>query len=207
MESIIMDGIPIPLLPYSLINQDKLIMVLDKVQTVIPEEIQQADQILAHKDEIQAEAQRRAQQLMMDAKQQADNMLNESDLLKAVHLEAERIRHQVTAELESLREQTLREVDEIRQKATEEARLVRESADEYADMVLKTLNKNLDEFQVVARSAQKQLKKNRVDMLQAQYPESAVKSSGFGKSKESPKKRMPDMLIERYETERLETPV
>ncbi len=181
-----MDGIPIPFLPYSMVNQEKLIVLLDKIQTAIPDEIQKADQVLTQRDEIQLEAQRRAQQMLQEAKQQAESMLSDSELLKAVQLEAERVRQQVMAELQSLRQQTLDETEEVRRKAYEEARLVRESADDYAEGVLKTLSRNLDEFQNVARNAQKQLKKVRTDAMQAQHGTNAITSGSYatGKTKD-----------------------
>lgn len=160
-----MDGVPIPFLPYSLVNQEKLIVLLDKIQTAIPEEIQQADQILHQKEEIQLETQRRIQMMMQEAKQQADVMLSESELLKAVQLEADRVRQQVMAELQTIRQQALEEVETVRHRAYEEARQVREGADEYAEMVLKTLGKSLDEFQSVAKNAHKHLKKSRAEAV------------------------------------------
>jgi len=185
-----MDGVPIPLLPYSLVNQERLILLLDKIQTAVPEEVQNADQILSHKEEIMQEAQRRAQQILQEAKEQAQTMLHESELLKAVHLEAERVRQQVMAELQSVRQQTLDETNALREKTLEEARLIRESGDEYADRVLNSLTKSLDEFQNIAKNAQKQLKKVRVDALQSQHPSQGIASGSFlssFKGKEPPR--------------------
>ncbi len=178
-----MDGVPIPFLPYSMVNQEKLIVLLDKIQTAIPEEVQKADQILGQKEEIQLEAQRRAQLMLQEAKQQAEIMLSESELLKAVQLEADRVRQQVMSELQALRQQTMEELEELRRKTYEESKHVRESADEYAETVLKTLSRNLEEFQTVSRNAQKQLKKVRVEAMQAQYPNAAISSGGFPPSK------------------------
>lgn len=192
-----MDGIPIPLLPYSLVNQEKLIVLLDKIQTAIPDEIQQADQVLGRREEIQLETQRRVQQMLQEAKQQAEVMLSESELMKAVQLEAERVRQQVMAELHALRQQTLEETEEMHRKAYEESRLVRESADEYAETVLKTLSRNLDEFQSVAKNAQKQLKRARAEALQSQYPQNVAASGGFSaKSKEHHRNSRPERAAE-----------
>jgi hypothetical protein len=201
LESVVMDGIPIPFLPYSMINQEKLIMLLDKIQTAIPDEVQQADQVLSQKEEIQLESQRHAQQMLQEAKQQAEIMLSESELLKAVQIEAERIRQQVMAELQSIRQQTLDEAEEVRRKAYEEARFVRESADEYAETVLKTLSRNLDEFQSVAKNAQKHLKKARADAMQAQHSQSAITSGGFStaKPKEHARQNRPARVLENQE--------
>lgn len=197
-----MDGIPIPFLPYSLINQEKLIVLLDKIQTAIPDEIHKADQILSQKEEIYLESQRRAQQMLQEAKQQSEVMLSESELLKAVHLEAERVRQQVMAELQSLRQQTLEESEDVRRKAYEEAKMVRESADEYADMVLKSLGKSLDEFQAVARNAQKQLKRARTEAMQMQHPQAAIVSGAYASShkpKEASRGLRPDRVPENKE--------
>jgi hypothetical protein len=106
--------------------------------------------------------------------------------MKAVQLEAERVRQQVMAELQALRQQTLEEAEQVRQKAYEEAQLVRESADEYAETVLKTLSRNLDEFQNVSKNAQKQLKRTRAEAMQAQHPQAAIRSANVpAKAKES----------------------
>lgn len=191
-----MDGIPIPFLPYSLVNQEKLIVLLDKIQTAIPDEIQQADQVLHRKEEIQVEAQRRAQQMLQEAKTQAEAMLSESELLKAVQLEAERVRQQVMAELHALRQQTLEETEDMRRRAYEESRQVRESADEYAETVLKTLGRNLDEFQSIAKNAQKQLKRVRIEAMQSQHPQAGIASGNFSKNKESLQRNSrPDRLL------------
>ncbi len=126
-------------------------------------------------------------------------MLSESELLKAVQLEAERVRQQVMAELQSLRQQTLEETEEMKRMAYEESRLVRESADEYAESVLKTLGKNLEEFQSVARNAQKSLKRTRAEALQGMHPQTAISSGSYA---QKPKERQrPDRIQENREIE------
>lgn len=176
LESVIMDGIPIPLLPYSLVNQEKLIVLLDKIQTAIPEEIQQADLVLSRKEEIVQETQRRSQQMLQEAKTQAQTMLSESELMKAVHLEAERVRQQVMAELQAVRQQTMEETESLKRQAAEEARIVRESADEYAETLLRNVGQSLDEFQGLAKNAQKSLKRVRAEGMQQQNPRNAIRS-------------------------------
>jgi len=196
-----MDGVPIPLLPYSLVNQERLILLLDKIQTAIPEEIQNADQILSHKENVIQETQQRAQQLLQEAQQQAEVLLSESELLKAVQLEAERVRQQVTAELQALRQQTLEETTALRERTVEEARLIRESADEYADKVLNSLGKSLEEFQNIGKNAQKQLKKTRVDAMQALHAGQGIASGGFlpFKGKEPPRPYRQELLEDSQE--------
>lgn len=200
MENVIMDGIPIPLMPFSIVNQEKLIGLLDKIQTAIPEEVQKADQIIERQEEIQLESQRRAQLMLQEAKLQADHMLSDSELLKAVQIEADKIRQQVMAEMTTLREQTIQEAESVRRQAYEEATAIRQMTDEYAETVLKTLGKNLDEFQVIAKNAQKQLQKVRTESMQAQYPGQAIVSAGYdakgGKTPIAPQRNLiPDSIL------------
>lgn len=164
IESAVMDGIPIPLLPFTIINQDKLIDLLDKVHTAIPEEVQIADQIMNKRDGIIEEAQRKSQSFLEETKQRADSMINDSELLKAVREEAERIRQQVIEELDVMRQEAYREVEAIRGESVEEARLLRQQADEYANAVLKNLSDSLEEYLGVTQSGQKQLSKIRNDL-------------------------------------------
>ncbi|MCA9789103.1 MAG: hypothetical protein KC462_04995 [Cyanobacteria bacterium HKST-UBA05] len=176
LESVVMDGIPIPLMPYSLINQEKLILLLDKIQASVPEAVQEADQVLDRRDEIVQDAQREAQQILMEAKRQADLMLSESELMKAVHMEAERVRQQVMAELGAARNKTIEETDALRLEANNEARAIRENADQYAELVFKTVLGQLGEFQNLGQNAQKQLKQIRTAMMQNQNPASTIRS-------------------------------
>lgn len=172
-----MDGIPIPLMPYSLINQEKLILLLDKIQGSVPEAVQEADQVLEKRDMIVQDAQREAQQILMEAKRQADLMLSESELMKAVHMEAERVRQQVMVELNTIRNKTVEESEMMRAEAANEARQIREHADQYADVVFKTILQQLGEFQAVGQNAQKQLKRVRTDVMQHQHPKQTIRSS------------------------------
>jgi hypothetical protein len=71
-------------------------------------------------------------------------MLHESELLKAVQAEVERIRKQVVAEVEQMRREALAEAERIRLEAEEDAARTREGADHYADQVLTKLDDDLN---------------------------------------------------------------
>lgn len=149
---------------FKFINADQFLDVLDKARARLPEELREAGEVLEQRDEIIAEAQRRAEQIISMARRQAETMLQESELLKAVQAEVERIRKQVVAEVEQMRRDALAEAERIRMEAEEEGQRTREGADHYAESVLTRLDADLNnlgqiltESQSIVRNGQRLL--------------------------------------------------
>lgn len=138
---------------FKFINADQFLDVLDKSRARLPEELREAGEVLEQRDEIIAEAQRRAEQVIAMARRQAETMLQESELLKAVQAEVERIRKQVVAEVEQMRREAMGEAERIRMEGEEEAQRTRDGADHYAESVLTRLDVDLNNLsQIVAES-------------------------------------------------------
>lgn len=165
VEMLVIKGYPIPLTPWYVVPHEKIIDVLDKVRTSLPSEIAEANSIIKRRDEIQLESQRRANQMLADAKSQAELLLSESELLKAVQAEAERIRQQVIAEAEYIKKQAREEAEATRSQAINEAIATREGADQYAERVLCSLDKDLTDLHTIVRNGQKHLSKLRADSM------------------------------------------
>ena len=120
---------------FKLINADQFLDVLDKSRARLPEELREATDVLQQRDEIIAELQRRAEQIIAIAPP-GWTMLHESELLKAVQAEVERIRKQVVTEVEQMRKEALGEAERIKGEAEQDATRTREGADHYAESVL-----------------------------------------------------------------------
>jgi cell division septum initiation protein DivIVA len=166
MEDFILTGMGIPFTPFTIVNGEKLVPLLDRIRENLPAEIQHAQRVLDRRDEIVNEAQSKAGQVLQDAKKQSEFMLSESELLRAVHEEANRIRQQITMELEAMRKKTFEEAEAAKAQAYEEANAIRVGADQYAEAILGSLDKSLVEFQSVVKNGQRYLKKARMDAAQ-----------------------------------------
>jgi vacuolar-type H+-ATPase subunit E/Vma4 len=81
-------------------------------------------------------------------------MLHESELLKAVQAEVERIRKQVVQEVEQMRREALAEAERIRLEADEDAAKIREGADHYAEQVLTRMETDLQGLAVRVQESQ-----------------------------------------------------
>lgn len=170
MEDFILTGMGVPFTPFTIVNGEKLVPLLDRIRENLPAEIQHAQRVLDRRDEIVNEAQAKANQLLQDAKKQSEFMLSESELLRAVHEEANRIRQQITMELEAMRKKAFEEAEAAKAQAYEEASVIRQGADQYAEAILGSLDKSLVEFQSVVKNGQRYLKKARMDAAQQLPP-------------------------------------
>lgn len=154
-----------PLLGYcfTVVKKETVTNILDKLYAALPDEIKEARALLRRKDELQYEAQQRAEKVIADAQAEANRILSESDLLKAVQREAEKIKEQVIAECEEIKHKSVEEAEAVRNQAIDEAMRTKDGASVYAEQVLVSLEQNLNQLQEIVKNGQLQLEKRRVD--------------------------------------------
>ena len=152
-----------PLLGYcfTVVKKDTVTTILDKLYAALPDEIKEARALLRRKDELQYEAQQRAEKIVSDAQAEANRLLSESDLLRAVQREAEKIKEQVITDCEDIKRKALDEAENVRIQATDEATRIKDGATVYAEQVLVNLEQNLGQLQEVVKNGQLQLERNR----------------------------------------------
>jgi vacuolar-type H+-ATPase subunit H len=163
LEDLILTGMGLPFTPLTIVNGEKLVPLLDRIRENLPVEVQNAQRLLERRDEIVNDAQAKANHILQESKRQSEFLLSESELLRAVHEEAARIRQQITMELEAMQKKAYEESQALRAQAMEEATAIRAGADQYAEAILGNLDKSLVEFQAVVRNGQRYLKKARID--------------------------------------------
>jgi hypothetical protein len=89
--------------------------------------------------------------------------LSESDLLRAVQREAEKIKEQVIADCEEIKRRALEEADAVRNQAKDDAARTREGASVYAEQVLVGLEQNINQLQEIVKNGQVQLERRRAE--------------------------------------------
>ncbi len=158
-----------PIIPgrYVLAKPKEIEALIDKICNNLPLEIQEARAFLLRRDEMQMEAQQKAEKIVADAQAEADRKLSEADFLKALEREGNRIRTQVQEECEELKRKALEEADEIRLKATSDAMKTREGAEIYAEQVLTNLEHDLTQLQQIVKNGQVYMEKMRSEAIGA----------------------------------------
>ena len=165
LEEVLDKGLP--LLPnVAVVKKDVVVDILDKLYAALPDEVKEARALLRRKDELQYEAQQRAEKVVADAQAEANRLLSESDLLRAVQREAEKIKEQVIADCEDIKRKALEEADAVRNQAVDEAIRTRDGASVYAEQVLASLEQNLNQLHEIVKNGQIQLERRRAEESQ-----------------------------------------
>ena len=137
--------------------------ILDKLYAALPDEIKEARALLRRKDELQYEAQQRAEKIVADAQAEANRLLSESDLLRAVQREAEKIKEQVITECDEIKRKSYEDAESLRNQAIDEALRTKDGASVYAEQVLVSLEQNLNQLQEIVKNGQVQLERRRAE--------------------------------------------
>lgn len=162
LEEALDKGIPL-LGSVSIVKKDTVTNILDKLYAALPDEIKEARALLRRKDELQYEAQQRAEKVISDAQAEANRLLSESDLLRAVQREAEKIKEQVITDCEDIKRKALEEADSVRNQAIDEATRIKDGATVYAEQVLASIEQNLGQLQEVVKNGQLQMERRRAE--------------------------------------------
>ncbi len=161
LEISLEEGFPIVPRKFTVVKTKEIETLIDRIYASLPVEVQEARAFLRRRDELQLEAQQKAEKIVKDAQMEADRKLSEADFIKALEREGIRIRTQVQEECEEIKRKALEEADNIRAQATEDAMKTKEGAELYAEQVLTNLEKNLTQQQQIVKNGQVYMEKLR----------------------------------------------
>ena len=177
LEEALDKGFPL-LSNLAIVKKDTVVNILDRLYAALPDEVKEAKSLLRRKDELQYEAQQRAEKIVADAQAEANRLLSESDLLRAVQREAEKIKEQVISDCEDIKRKALEEADSVRNQAIDEALRMKDGASVYAEQILVSLEQNLNQLHEIVKDNQIQLERKRTDdeannyAMQSEYAQS-----------------------------------
>ncbi len=163
LEISLEEGFPIVPRKFTVVKTKEIETLIDRIYASLPVEVQEARAFLRRRDELQAEAQQKAEKIVKDAQMEADRKLSEADFIKALEREGIRIRTQVQQECEEIKRKAMEEAENIRLQATEDAMRTKEGAELYAEQVLTNLEKNLTQQQQIVKNGQVYMEKLRSD--------------------------------------------
>ncbi len=155
---------------FAVVNPKEIVMLIDRIYDALPIEVQEAKALLRRREELQAEAQQKAEKIVKEAQFEAERKLSEADFIKALEREGIRIRTQVQQECEEIKRHAVEEAETIKLNATEEAMKTREGAEIYAEQILTNLEHDLTQLQQVVKNGQIHMERLRSDS----YPMQSV---------------------------------
>ncbi|HOV78531.1 MAG TPA: ATPase [Bacillota bacterium] len=121
LEELIESSGKIPLTKKVVLDEDRVLDLLDRIRTTIPEEIRQAKWIIQEREKVLNDSQKEAMRILEDAQKELEKRADDSEITRQAKVLAE----------------------EIVKKAETVAREMREGARGYADDILANLQESL----------------------------------------------------------------
>ncbi len=103
LEEIFNESRAIPLTHSVIVDEDRMLDIIDQMRITIPEEVKKAQQILTQRDRILAQAQEEAERTLNLARERAEQMVHQSTIVVEAQKEAERILNQAQQEADHIR--------------------------------------------------------------------------------------------------------
>lgn len=103
LEELFNESRPIPLTHNVIVDEDRILEIIDQMRISIPEEVKKSQQILSQRDRVLAQAQEEANRTLQLAKKKAESVVAEDSIAKAAETRAEQIIEQARADAEAVR--------------------------------------------------------------------------------------------------------
>ncbi len=136
LEELIETSIKVPMTRRVLVDEDRLLDMLDRIRTTLPEEIRQAKWIIQEREKVLAETKKEAGRIMEDVQKQMERRIDESEIARLAKIKAE----------------------ETVDRAETVAREIKQAAREYADEILSELEKKIESLIAEIRNGRAELR-------------------------------------------------
>ncbi|MEA3440506.1 MAG: hypothetical protein U9R58_09505 [Chloroflexota bacterium] len=99
MEDILNQSRPIPFTHNVVVDEDRMLDLIDQMRVVVPEEVKKAEQILVQRDRLLAQAQEEANRTLAIAREKSDQMIEREAIVQAAQSRADQLQMQARVDL------------------------------------------------------------------------------------------------------------
>jgi cell division septum initiation protein DivIVA len=108
LEELFNESRPIPFTHNVIVDEDRMLDLIDQMRVAIPEEVKRAQQIQTQRDRILAQAQEEANRTLALAREKSEHLVERDSIVQSSQARAE----QIVAQIETDAEMTRREADQ-----------------------------------------------------------------------------------------------
>jgi cell division septum initiation protein DivIVA len=103
LEELFNDAKAVPFTHNVVVDEDRMLELIDQMRIAIPEEVKKAQQVVAQRDRVMAQAQEEANRTLSIAREKADQLSQKDVIVQEAQRRAEQIINQARAEAEATR--------------------------------------------------------------------------------------------------------
>jgi len=100
LEELLNESRPLPFTHNVIVDEDRMLDLIDQMRVSIPEEVKKAQQLLAQRDRLLAQAQEEANRTIAIAREKSDQLIERDQVVQTAYTQAEQIK--VKAENDAL---------------------------------------------------------------------------------------------------------
>lgn len=104
LEELLNQSRPFPFTHNVIVDEDRMLDIIDQMRVAVPEEVKKAQQLLAQRDRIMAQAQEEANRLVAIAREKSDQLLERDAIVQAAQAHADQIAAQARLDAEKIRQ-------------------------------------------------------------------------------------------------------
>ncbi len=106
LEELFNDAKAVPFTHNVLVDEDRMLEIIDQMRIAVPEEVKKAQQVMSQRDRVMAQAQEEANRTLQLARDKADQLVQKDMIVGESQRRAEQIVSQARAEAEATRADT-----------------------------------------------------------------------------------------------------
>ena len=148
------------------LSKNEIVEIIDAIANSIPDDIHEAELILARKEEIIQEAQNRAERIIQDGVNEQSRLVSEHEILRRVQEVATKQKQQIEEYCENLQSQTSRNVEEMKLMSIKEASRIQLGSEDYAEKIFNDLAANVEQILSNIKMCQNALNEQRAQNMQ-----------------------------------------
>ena len=105
LEELFNESRPIPFTHNVIVDEDRMLDLIDQMRVAIPEEVKKAQQLVAQRDRLLAQAQEEANRRLALAQEKSEGLVERDGIVQAAHARAEQIIVQAQSDILVIRQE------------------------------------------------------------------------------------------------------
>jgi F0F1-type ATP synthase membrane subunit b/b' len=103
LEELLNESRPFPFTHNVLVDEDRMLDLIDQMRVAIPEEVKKAQQVLAQRDRMLAQAQEEANRTLAIAREKSEQLVERDAIVQAAQTRADQLIAQARGDIEIIR--------------------------------------------------------------------------------------------------------
>jgi hypothetical protein len=100
LEELLNQSRPLPFTHNVIVDEDRMLDIIDQMRVAVPDEIKKAQQLLSQRDRILAQAQEEANRTLAIAREKSEQLLERDAIVQAAQARADQVINQARIEME-----------------------------------------------------------------------------------------------------------